>query len=138
MGHFAKVCRSKTVNHSWEGDETGSSTEAWPEIDQIKSVNVVNRVDFFKATLLVEGEPKEFNINTGSRIIIIPQVIIPKDLKETAKCFVDVNRKKQGDIANTYYRIQKHTTIVGTKNVRQTGNWAARKQKYEHQPTFKC
>ena len=93
MGHFAKVCRSKTVNHiREEEEETDSDTERWPEIDHIQSVNCVNRVDFYEAILLVEGQPIEHIIDTGSPVTIIPPVITTKDLNETAKCFVDVNK----------------------------------------------
>ena len=46
MGHFAKVCKSKTVNRIKEATSSDTSTEPWPEIDHIQSVNGVNRVDF--------------------------------------------------------------------------------------------
>ena len=90
-GHFAKVCRSKTVNLIHE-EETDDSKESWPEIDHIQSVNRINRVDFYKAILLVEGQPIEFVNDTGSPETIIPPIIIPEGIKPTTKCFVDVNR----------------------------------------------
>ena len=90
-GHFAKVCRSRTVNRIQEED-TGSNTESWPEIDHIQSVNGINRVDFYKAILLVDGQPIEFIIDTGSPVTIIPPIITPKQMKATSKCFVDVNK----------------------------------------------
>ena len=90
-GHFAKVCQSKTVNRIHEED-TGSNTESWPEKDHIQSVNDINRVDFCKAILSVEGQPIEFIIDTGSPVTIIPQNINPKEIKMTSKCFVDVNK----------------------------------------------
>ena len=65
LGHFAKVCQSKTVNRIHEED-TCRNTESWPEIDYIQSVNGINRVDFDEAILLVEGQPIEFIIDTGS------------------------------------------------------------------------
>ena len=90
-GHFAKVCRSRTVNRIQEED-TGSNTESWPEIDHIQSVNGINRVDFYKTILLVDGQPIEFIIDTGSPVTIIPPIITPKQIKATSKCFVDVNK----------------------------------------------
>ena len=88
-GHFAKVCRTKTVNRI---HDTGSNKESWPEIDHIQSVNGINRVDFYKAILLVEVQPIEFIIDTGSPVTIIPPIINPEEIKATSKCFVDVNK----------------------------------------------
>ena len=91
MGHFAKICRIKAVNRIQEED-TGSNTESWPEIDHIQSVNGINCVEFYKAILLVEGQPLEFIIDPGSPVTIIPPIINPKEIKATSKCFVDVNK----------------------------------------------
>ena len=90
-GHFAKVCRSKTVNLIHE-EETDGSTESWAEIDHIQSMNGINCVDFYKAILLVEGQPVEFVIDTGSPVTITPPIINPEGIKQTTKCFVDVNK----------------------------------------------
>ena len=90
-GNFAKVCRSRTVKRIQEED-TGSNMESWPEIDHIQYVNGINRVDFYKAILLVDGQPIEFIIDTGSPVTIIPPIINPKQIKATSKCFVDVNK----------------------------------------------
>ena len=117
-GHFARVCKSKTVNRIREENETSSNTESWPEVDYYQSVNGVNRIDFYKAILLVEGHPIEFIIDTESPHTLIPPMIIPDELKKTTKCFVDVNKnpikfkgkamfevkteKKQSDITDTH------------------------------------
>ena len=69
-----------------------SSTEPWPEIDHIQSVNGVNRVDFYKTILLVHDQPIEFIIDTGSPVTIVPPIITPKEIKKTTKTFVDVNK----------------------------------------------
>ena len=90
-GHFAKVCRSKTVNLIHE-EETDGSTESLQEIDHIQSVNGIIHIDFYKAILLVEGKPIEFVIDTGSPVTIIPPIINPEGIKPTTKCFVDVNK----------------------------------------------
>ena len=91
MGHFANVCKSKTVNRISEAPSSGSNTESWPEIDHIQSVNGINRVDFYKAIHMVQGEPIEFINKTGSPVTIIPPIINPIEIKTTTKIFVDVN-----------------------------------------------
>ena len=91
-GHFARVCKSKTVNRVHEKDEKDSNTEPWSEVDHTQSTNGVNRIDFYKAILLVEGQPIEFIIETGSPITIILPIINPKKLAKTTKCFVNVNK----------------------------------------------
>ena len=92
MGHFAKVCKSKTVSRIKEVASSDCSTEPWPENDHIQSVNGVNRVDFYKTILLVHGQPIEFIIDTGSPVTIIPPIITPNEMKETTKILVDVNK----------------------------------------------
>ena len=92
MGHFAKVCKSKTVSRVTEAVSSDSNTEPWPEIDHIQSVNGFNRVDFYKTILLVHGQPIEFSIDTGSPMTIIPPIINPIEMKNTTKTFVDVNK----------------------------------------------
>ena len=110
-GHFAKVCRSKTVNRIQEED-TGSNTESWPEIDHIQSVNGINRVDFYKAILLVDGQPIEFIIDTGSPVTIIPPIITPKQIKATSKCFVDVNKNPIEFKGETIVEVKTEKTKV--------------------------
>ena len=92
MGHFAKVCKSKTVSRIKEMTSSDSSTEPWPEIDHIQSVNGVNRVDFYKTILLVHGQLIEFIIDTGSPVTVVPPIITPKEIKKTTKSFVEVNK----------------------------------------------
>ena len=92
MEHFAKVCNSKTVSRIKEISTSDSQTESWPEIDHIQSVNGISRVDFYKAILLVQGQPIEFIIDTGSPVTIIPPIINALEIRKTTKCFVDVNK----------------------------------------------
>ena len=73
-------------------EDIGSNTEPWPEIDHIQSVNGIIRIDFYKTILLVERQPIEFIIDTGSPVTIIPPIINPKNMKATPKCNVDVNK----------------------------------------------
>ena len=88
MGHFAKLCKSRTINRVREAPTSESNSESWPK----ESVNAINRVDFYKAILLVQGQPIECIIDTGSPVSIIPPVIIPTEIKKASKSFVDVNK----------------------------------------------
>ena len=92
MGHFAKVCKSKTVSRVKEATSSDNNTEPRSEIDHILPVNGVNRVDFYKATLLVQGQPIEFIIDTGSPVTIVPPIITSTEIKKTTKIFMDVNK----------------------------------------------
>ena len=92
MGHFAKVCKSKTVSRIKEVSGSGSQNETGPEIDYIQSVNGINWIDFYKAIILVQGQPIEFNIDTGSPVKIIPPIFNPLEIRMNTKCFVDVNK----------------------------------------------
>ena len=92
MGHFANVCKSKTVSRVTEAVSSDSNTEPWPEIDHIQSVNGINRFDFYKAILLVHGQPIEFIFDTGSPVTNIPPIINPIETKKTTRTFVDVNK----------------------------------------------
>ena len=130
MGRFDKVCKCKTVSRIQKEPTTDSSTGTWPEIDHIQSVNGINRIDFYKATLLVQGQPIEFFIDTGSPVTITPPIISPIEINETSKSFVDVNKnpikfrdetmvevkteKKQRNFTHINYGEQKHSTLVGT------------------------
>ena len=92
MGHFANLCKSKTVSRINEATSSGSGNEPWPEFDHIQSVNGINRVDFYKAILFVQGQPIEFIIDNGSPVTIIPPIINPTEIKKTTKNIVDVNK----------------------------------------------
>ena len=95
MEHFAKVCKSKTVSRIQKEPSTDSNPESWPEVDHIQSVNGINRVDFYKAILLVQGQPIEFSIDTGSPVTKIPPIIMkinPSEIHKTTQCFQDVNK----------------------------------------------
>ena len=85
MGHFAKVCKSKTVNRIKEEPITDSHIHSWPEIDHMQSFNGSNRIDFYKAILLVQGQPIEVIIDTASPVTIIPPIISPVDLQKPQK-----------------------------------------------------
>ena len=90
-GYFAKVCKSKTVSRIPKEPTTDNDTESWPEIDHIQSVNDINRIDFYKAILMVQGQPIESIIDTGSSMTKMPPIFSPIEVHKTTKCFVDVN-----------------------------------------------
>ena len=92
MRYFAKVCTSKTVSRINGAPSSDSNTESWAKIDHIQSVNGINRVDLYKAILLVQGQPVEVFIDTGLPVTPIPPIIIPTDIKKTTKNFADVNK----------------------------------------------
>ena len=82
------------MNRIQEDKGTDSNTEPWPEVDHIPPINGVKRIEqyFYKAILLMEKQPKELIIDTGSPITIIPPIISPKKLMKPTKCFVDINK----------------------------------------------
>ena len=121
MGHFAKVCKSKTVSRIKEISTSDSQTESWPEIDHIQSVNGISRVDFYRAILLVQGQPIEFIIDTGSPVTIIPPIFNALEIRKTAKCFVDVNKnlirfKGEALVEVKTEKCQKTLSILITEN----------------------
>ena len=85
-GHFAKVYRSKTVSRI-QAEETGSNTDPWPEIDHIQPGNSVNRIDL-QTILLVEEQPIEVIIDTGTPVTIIPyhSKRYARDYKKFCRC----------------------------------------------------
>ena len=82
----------KSVTRIQKEPSTDNNTESRPEIDHIQAVNGINRIDFYKAILLVQGQPIEFIIDTGSPVTIIPPIINTAETHKTTKSFVDVNK----------------------------------------------
>ena len=98
-----------------------SQIESWPEIDHIQSVNGISRVDFYKAILLVQGQPIDFIIDTGSPVTIIPPIVNALELRKTTKCFVDVNKnpirfKGEALVEMKTEKCQKTLSILITEN----------------------
>ena len=113
-GHFAKVCKSKTVCRINEAMSSDSNTEPWPEIDHTQSANGINRVDFHKTILLVQVQPIEFIIDTGSPVTIIPPIFNVTEMKKKnprnlkGKKMVEVKTEKGRGITHSHTRKQKH------------------------------
>ena len=74
------------MNRIQEEAETGRNSEPWQELDHIQYANGVTRIDFYKAILMVEGQPIEFSIDTGCPVTIVPPRISPNDTQLTTKC----------------------------------------------------
>ena len=91
-GHFANVCKSKTVNRMRIEDVLNNNTVSRPEKDQIQSVNDIFQIDFHKAILLVQGQPIDFIIDTSSPVTKFLPLFNPKETHKTTTCFVDVNK----------------------------------------------
>ena len=110
-GHFAKVCRSRTINRITK-EQTDSSTETWPEVDHIEQINSVNRIDFYRTILLVENKPIEFVIDTGSPVTIIPPIINTNNLRQTTKMYVDVNKNPIKFKGETEVRVKTNNKVT--------------------------
>ena len=62
----------------------------------------------------MEVQPIEFIIDTGSPVTLIPPIINQKELNETTKLFVDVNKnpvKFEGD-AMVKIKSEKNTEVI--------------------------
>ena len=103
----------------------------------------------FTALILVEGQPIEFIIDTGSPVSIITTIIKPKNMKTTPKSYVDVKKnpmnfkgkamvevktERNSDTADTNHGKRKYSTLTGIKLVGQTRNWPAGEQENKHHP----
>ena len=88
-GHIAKVCKTKPVQGI---DKYQSESEEWPEVDHISIGQISNQTNFYKTTLLVDGQPIEFVVDTGSPITLIPPIIGLNNLTPINEQYVDVNK----------------------------------------------
>ena len=92
MGHFARVCRSKTNNTRKQRikylEETYSEEEE-SEPEEIQQITQINRVlpdknDNYGIRLKINGKDQNFNIDTGSPVTIMPnnpKLCNTKDIK---------------------------------------------------------
>ena len=97
------LCQSMQIQNR-QPDERGIriGQQSWSEIDHIQSLNGINQIDFYKAILLVQGQPIESIIDTGSPVMIISPKNIPLELRKTTKSYVDVNKnpiKFKGEVS---------------------------------------
>ena len=105
-GHYAKACRQKfNNNRTWkrlteeetnEPDEsTSESDESIHHIKKIKKINEMNK--HFTAVVRVNGVKKEFIIDTGSPISIMPpdeRIIKSTEIQKITNRYQDVNKNE--------------------------------------------
>ena len=103
MGHFAKVCRSKTNKTKQQRinyfEETYSEKEE-SEPEEIQKITQINRVlphknDNYGIRLKINGKYQNFNIDTSSPVTIMPnnpKLYNTKDIKPLKERYQDVNK----------------------------------------------
>ena len=105
-GHYAKVCRQKYTNNRTvkqlteeeieEQNETSSeSDESIHHIKEIKKIEEKNK--HYSATVKINGIKKEFIVDTGSPITIMPpdeKILKIAELQKITNRYQDVNKKR--------------------------------------------
>ena len=105
-GHYAKACRLKFNNNRTvkrltqeemnEPDEsTSESDESIHHIKEIKKINEMNK--HFTAVVRVNGVKKEFVIDTGSPISMMPpdeRIIKSTEIQKITNRYQDVNKNE--------------------------------------------
>ena len=99
MGHFARVCRSKTdstrkINYL---EETYNKEEE-SEPEEIQQITQINRVqldgnDNYRIKLIINGKYQNFTIDTGSPVTLMPnnpELYEQKDSKPLKERYQDV------------------------------------------------
>ena len=105
MGHFARVCGSKTNNTRKQRinylEETYSEKEEseQEEIQQNTQINWVlpDKNDNYRIKLKINGKYQNFTIDTGSPVTIMPnnlKLCDPKDIKPFKERYQDVNKNE--------------------------------------------
>ena len=97
MGHFARVCRSKTNNNKRKQEinylEEPYTEEEESEPEETQQITQINRVlpdenDNYGIKLKINGKYQSFTINTGSPVTIMPnnpELYNQKDMKPLKK-----------------------------------------------------
>ena len=113
-GHYARACKQRTKNNRTlskltEEEETepnesmSESDESIYHIEEIK--NIVEQQKHYKAKIKINGTPKEFIIDTGSPVTIMPldeHIIKKTEIQKITNRYQDVNKnevKFRGKIA---------------------------------------
>ena len=103
IGHFARVCRSKTNNTRKQRmnylEETYREEERREpeEIQQITQINMVlpDKNDNYGVRLKFNGKYQNFTLDKGSPVTIMPKnlkLYDPKDIKPLKERYQDVNK----------------------------------------------
>ena len=104
--HYAKACRQKfnnnrTVKRPTEeetnepNESTSDSDESIHHIKEIKKINEMNK--HFTATVQINGIKKEFIIDTGSPVSILPpdkRIMKTTEIQKITNRYQDVNKNK--------------------------------------------
>ena len=105
-GHYAKACRQKfnnnrTVKRLTEeetnkaNESTSDSDESIHQTKEIKKINEMN--NHFTATVQINGIKKEFIIDTGSPVSIMPpdkRIMETTEFQKIANRYQDVNKNE--------------------------------------------
>ena len=104
-GHYAKVCRQKYTNNRTvkqlteeeieEQNET--SRESDESIHHIKEIKKIEENKHYSATVKINGIKKEFIVDTGSPITIMPpdeKILKIAELQKITNRYQDVNKKR--------------------------------------------
>ena len=125
-GHYAKACRQKfndnrTVKRLTEEERSepnDSSCESDEDIQHIKEIKKIEEINkHYTATVKIIGKAKEFTIDTGSPISIMPpdkRIMKSTEIQEVTNRYQDVNKnemKFRGKIpVNIEYENNKQMT----------------------------
>ena len=106
MGHFARVCRSKTNTNTRKQkinylEETYTEEEE-SEPEEIQQITQINRVlpdenDNYGIKLKINGKYQNFTIDTGSPVTIMPnnpELYNQRDIKPLKERYQDVNKNE--------------------------------------------
>ena len=106
MGHFARVCRSKTNKNTRKQkinylEETYTEEEE-SEPEEIQQITQINRVlpdenDNYGIKLKINGKYQNFTIDTGSPVTIMPnnpELYNQRDIKPLKERYQDVNKNE--------------------------------------------
>ena len=135
VGHFARVCRSKTYNTrkqivNYLEAAHGEKEESEPEeVQQKTQINEIlpDKNDNYGIKLKINGNYQNFTIATGSPVTIMPnnpKLYNPKDKHPLTEIYQDVNKNEikflgkvranieyNGETTNYQFLSHKETTL---------------------------
>ena len=106
IGHFARVCRSKTDNarrqrvnylEAANSEAEESEPEEIQQITQINKKKLPDKNDNYGIKLKINGKYQNFTIDTGSPVTIMPnnpKLYNPKDIHPLKERYQDVNKNE--------------------------------------------
>ena len=120
IGHFARVCRSKTDNARRQIVnylEAANSEKEESEPEEIQQITQTNKIlpdknDNYGIKLKINGKYQNFTIDTGFPVTIMPnnpKQYNPIDIHPLKERYQDVNQKRDQVLGNSMgeYRIQR-------------------------------